>query len=113
MSPVPNPTDTARALVEAYGRAERDCEAATMATGFHSEPAFRRRIDERDNAKAALLAHVAELTEALSDAAEALEHVRGESQHCDCYAFDVAQNVLNKHSGFALATRPTEARDDG
>lgn len=106
---MPNPTDTAQALVEAVEAAVFNVNAASLRYPRSAHVVAMKA--QLDTARAALLAHVAGLTEALSDAAEALERVRGESQHCDCYAFDVAQIVLNKHSGFAFATRPTEARD--
>lgn len=55
----------------------------------------------------ALRAEVARLREALADAAEALEKVRGSTQHCDCLGFEVATAVLNQHNGFTAALQET------
>ena len=118
---MPNPTDTARALVKGLDEAARDHEGALLRC--LSDATIAARAKTYSDARAALLAHVAGVEQAARDLArhryalkcEHLNHARygkgyyhefGET--CPVEAeVDKALAVID-----SLATRPTEARDE-
>ena len=101
MTPVPNPTDTAQALVERFENALDDFHNldAELSVSAHDKV-----IAEVNAAKAALLAHMA-----------GVEHERDEAQ-AKVRGYEMMRkaklslsNTYGKDDPYA--TRPTEARD--
>lgn len=112
---MPNPTDTARALVDEL---ENATKRLTLAEQAQSHFPILRAMILRDEARAALLAHVAGVEQQLNtlrgDYADSLKAERAASYIlvADDYVRCTAA-ACNCGSWHKRDTRPTEARDDG
>ena len=118
-----NPTDTARALVEAY---EAKVVQLTKAQKFPRSGYLYNAEFQHQNARAALLAHVAEMAQQLATIEAWLRdgHDENLSDRWICtpngsegpvvargYEFEDIERPNLSMLADALATRPTEARD--
>lgn len=81
MTPVPNPTDTARALVEAFDTAVRN-EDCIYKSDMSAE-ACREASNALGNARAALLAHVAGVEQLATFGARVLMQHHGDGERGD------------------------------
>lgn len=117
-APVPNPTDTARALVDRHAMAVRQYWALNSRTPEKKRQAvFAEALD----ARAALLAHVAgveQRVEELEGLIREMHDIRAMDKQVQSDAAGVEgiwrelEDELARHQDDET-TRPTEARDDG
>lgn len=108
-----NPTDTARALVEAY---EAKVVQLTKAQKFPRSGYLYNAEFQHQNARAALLAHVAEMAQQLARYKEIYESNSAAFIAIrKAFGIEADETVVPYILKYAppLATRPTEARDDG
>ena len=108
---MPNPTDTARALVDEL---ENATKRLTLAEQAQSHFPIQRAMILRDEARAALLAHVAGVEQQLARYKEIYESNSAAFIAIrKAFGIEADETVVPYILKYAppLATRPTEARD--